>query len=89
MKIKVECYSGYKGDERPIRFIMGNRAIEIEEVVDRWYGENASYFRVLGKDENLYILKGPIADGEWELVSFTHRDSRGTELKFEGKKELQ
>ena len=89
MKIKVECYSGYKGNEGPTRFVMGNRSVEVEQVVDRWYGENASYFRVLGNDENLYILKGPIADGDWELVSFTHKDSRGTELEFEGKKELQ
>ena len=89
MKVKVECYSGHKGNERPIRFVMGNRSIEVEEVVDRWYGENASYFRVLGNDENFYILQGPVADGEWELVSFTHKDSRGTELEFVGKKELQ
>ena len=89
MKIKVECYSGYKGNESPRRFFMGDRAVEIAEIVDRWYGENGSYFRVLGNDENLYILRGPLADGEWELVSFTHKDSRGTELGFEGGKELQ
>jgi hypothetical protein len=57
--------------------------------MDRWYGENGSYFRVLGDDENLYILKGPIEDEIWELVSFTRKDSRGTELKFEQKKDLQ
>jgi hypothetical protein len=28
-------------------------------------------------------------DGSWELVSFTHKDSRGTELEIEGKRELQ
>lgn len=89
MKIKVECYSGYKGNERPTRFFMGDRAVEIAKIVDRWYGENGSYFRVLGSDENLYILRGPLADGDWELISFTHKDSRGTELGFEGGKDLQ
>ncbi|MCH8055487.1 MAG: hypothetical protein IH857_04955 [Deltaproteobacteria bacterium] len=89
MRIKVDCYSGYKGNERPMRFFLGNRSIQVEEVVDRWYGEHGSYFRVLGNDENLYILKGPVEDGLWELISFTHRDSRGTELEFEGKRELQ
>lgn len=89
MKIKVECCSDDKGKESPIRFVMGSRSAEVEEVVDRWYGEHASYFRVLGNDENLYILKGPIAEGDWELVSFTHKDSRGTELEFEWRKELQ
>ena len=89
MKIKVECDSGLKGSEIPIRFVMGNRTVEVEEVVDRWYGENASYFRVLGHDEHLYILKAPVGDGDWDLVSFTHKDSRGTELEFGGSKELQ
>lgn len=89
MRIKVEFYSGYKGDESPTRFLLGSRSIQVEKVVDRWYGERGNYFRVLGDDDNLYILKGPMEDGFWELVSFTHKDSRGTELKFEGKKELQ
>lgn len=89
MKIKVECYSGYKGNERPVRFLLGDRCIQIEKVVDQWYGEHGSYFRVLGNDENLYILKGPMEDESWELVSFTHKDSRGTELEFNGKRELQ
>ncbi len=89
MKIKVESYSGYKGNERPLRFLLGNRSIEVEEVADRWYGEDGNYFRVLGNDKNLYILKGPVEDGFWELISFTHKDSRGTELEFEGTKELQ
>lgn len=89
MRIKVEGYSETTGKEGPVRFFLGNRSIEIEEIVDRWYGENASYFRLLGNDGNLYILKkGPVEDGFWELVSFTHKDSRGTELEFEGKKEL-
>lgn len=89
MKIKVECDSDLKGSENPVRFVMGNRSVEVEKVVDRWYGENASYFRVLGHDEHLYILKAPVGDGDWELVSFTHKDSRGTELEFGGSKELQ
>lgn len=89
MRIKVEGYSGGRGKEGPVRFFLGNRSIEVEQVVDRWYGENASYFRLLGNDGNLYILKkGTLENGFWELVSFTHKDSRGTELEFEGKKEL-
>jgi hypothetical protein len=89
VKIKVESAPDAKGQERPSRFLLGSRVIEVEEVADRWFGEQACYFRVLGSDENSYILKGPLEDGTWELVSFTHKDSRGTELEFEGKRELQ
>ena len=89
MKVKVEYSSDQKAYQSPTRFLLGDRSIEIEQVVDRWHGESTSYLRVLGSDENLYILKGPMEDGFWELVSFTHKDSRGTELEFNGKKELQ
>jgi hypothetical protein len=79
MKIKVESFSDPKGRESPARFHLGTRTIGVEAVVDRWYGEQACS----------YILKGPLEDGSWELVSFTHKDSRGTELEYEGKRELQ
>jgi hypothetical protein len=89
VKIKVESSSDAKGHDNPSRFLLGTRIIEVAEVSDRWFGEQACYFRVLGSDENSYILKGPLEDGSWELVSFTHKDSRGTELEIEGKRELQ
>lgn len=89
MKIKVECCVDEKGQESPARFSLGARAVDVAKVVDRWYGEHSCYFRVLGSDENSYILKGPLEDGSWEMVSFTHKDSRGTELEYEGKRELQ
>jgi hypothetical protein len=89
MKVKVESFSDDKGQESPSQFMLGTRIIRVESCVDRWYGEQACYFRVLGSDENSYILKGPLEDGTWELVSFTHKDSRGTELEYEGKRELQ
>jgi hypothetical protein len=89
VKIKVESISDAKGQETPSRFMLGIRTIEIQAVADRWYGEQACYYRVVGNDENSYILKGPLEDGSWELVSFTHKDSRGTEIEYEGKRELQ
>ena len=89
MKTKVESLPDSKGQETPSRFFLGTRLINVGAVVDRWYGEQACYYRVLGDDENSYILKGPLEDSSWELVSFTHKDSRGTELEYEGKRELQ
>jgi hypothetical protein len=89
VKVKVETHPDSRGQESPARFTLGTRTIEVQACVDRWYGELGCYFRVLGRDENFYILKGPMDDGSWELVSFTHKDSRGTELEYEGKRELQ
>ena len=38
MKLEVECYSGFKADERPVRFRLDERQYLIEEIVDQlWY----------------------------------------------------
>lgn len=89
MQVKVETDIVSAGEERPVGFVLGSRSIKIKEVMDRWYSPQGSYYRVLGDDGNFYILKGPSGGELWELVSFTHKDSRGTELQFEGPKELQ
>jgi len=36
LTIRAECYAGYRGEETPRRFFMGDKSIEIEEVFDRW-----------------------------------------------------
>ncbi|MHB8772430.1 MAG: cytoplasmic protein [Syntrophales bacterium] len=36
-KVEVECYSGYKANERPMAFTHHGRRYEIAEIIDRWY----------------------------------------------------
>ena len=36
-KIEVECYSGYRADERPVAFTYKGRRWEVAEILDRWY----------------------------------------------------
>ncbi len=70
MTIHVESYSGYKADERPLRFQLGERWFGVEEVVDRWYDPQAIYFRVRADDGNLYILRHSEPDDTWTLEAF-------------------
>jgi hypothetical protein len=37
VQITVECYSGYKANERPAAFTMQTRRREVAGIVDRWY----------------------------------------------------
>lgn len=69
MKLAVEAYCGYKGEERPLRFRIRGRVFEINEIVDRWYGPAGSWFRVRADDGNLYILRNTLETG-WTLESF-------------------
>ena len=69
-EIKVECYAGYKGDQRPQRFILGDRAFEVKAVEDQWYGPSAQYFRVQADDGNIYILRHDEEKDFWTLDAF-------------------
>jgi hypothetical protein len=70
MQLEVECYSGRKGDERPVRFRMGEHAYIVDQLLDQWYGPDDTYFKVQADDGNLYILRQQTSTGEWNLESF-------------------
>lgn len=72
MKVEVECYSGYKLDERPLRFSLKGRVFEVHDVLDRWYGPEDVYFKVRAAGGGTYILRRHEAQGEavWTLEAF-------------------
>jgi hypothetical protein len=72
MKLSVECYSGRKADERPVRFWLGGRQYQVQDVLDQWYDPESISFKVRADDGNLYILREKISTpaGTWDLVPF-------------------
>jgi len=70
MQIRVECYSGYRGEETPRRFWLGERKIEALEVQDRWLSPEHRYFRIRGDDAAIYILRHDTHDDRWEMTFF-------------------
>jgi hypothetical protein len=72
MKLHVECYSGTKADQRPVRFRLDDREYLVEEILDQWYGPEHIVFKLRADDNNFYILRhrASLPDEEWELVSF-------------------
>ena len=72
MTVRVECYSGYKAGQRPLRFWLSDREHVVEEVLDQWYGPDDTFFKVRACDGNLYVLRRRSAtpEGEWSLESF-------------------
>lgn len=68
--LRVECYAGYRGEQTPRRFTLGNRRVEISEVLDRWLAPDHRYFKVRGGDGACYVLRHAVEDGSWELVFF-------------------
>jgi hypothetical protein len=77
MQIRVECYSGYQADERPLRFFLGEHRLEVKEILDRWYSPGNSYFRVKGADDNIYVLRNRWEEEAslWTLEAFRRESS--------------
>jgi hypothetical protein len=73
MTLQVECYAGYKADERPLRFrsqAKDSRTFEVVEILDQWYGIGYRCFRLRADDGNTYILRHNESENEWVLDSF-------------------
>jgi hypothetical protein len=71
--LKVECYAGYKADERPLRFTpqsSDSRTFEVKEVLDQWYGVDYRCFRVRADDGGVYILRHDERGDIWTLSAF-------------------
>jgi hypothetical protein len=74
MKIRVECYAGYRGEEEPRGFTLGNRRFSVVEILDRWIEPRQRYFKVRVDDERRFILRHDSESGEWELAAMVGQD---------------
>ena len=74
MKIIVICDSGYRVDETPKRIQFGALIVEVKEILDRWISPDHRYFKVLGGDEAIYIIRQDTATTHWELTYYKQAD---------------
>lgn len=74
--VEVECYAGYKGDERPLRVRLGERVEEVVRVEDRWYSPGETFFRVVMRSGDRYILQRRDAQDVWLLAGFRRAEGR-------------
>ncbi len=73
-KVKVECYSGYKTNEKPVAFLFQGDRWEISEILDRWYEGGiepdspiVDYFKVKA-DGNVFILRYALETDTWSVL---------------------
>jgi hypothetical protein len=75
LRVDVESYAGYRGEETPRRFGLAGAKIEIAEIVDRWLAPDHRYFKVRDTDGDLYILRNDVASERWEVTVFRRREN--------------
>ena len=73
-RIQVECYSGYKANERPAAFIYQGRRWEVKEIIDRWYEggldptrPEIDYFKVKTVEGHVFILRYLSLFDSWSI----------------------
>lgn len=82
MAFRVECYAGLRadtlrrgeaadgGEESPRALIIGERRIDVVEILDRWLAPDHRYFKLKGSDGDVYIVRYDPAADAWELTLF-------------------
>ena len=74
-KIHVECYGGYKVNERPVAFTFQGRRWEVVEIVDCWYEGNRQaglsaldYFKVRTCEGETFLLRCNALVNAWAIA---------------------
>jgi hypothetical protein len=74
VSVRVECHSGYKGEEYPVAVCLEGQRREVTEILDRWYQSaldptclTAEYFKARTA-QGLLILKHDPAAHAWFLM---------------------
>ena len=70
MSIRVECYSGYRGEQEPTGFWLGERRLGVRAIVDRWFAPSQRWFRIEADDGNTYVLRHNETTAEWEVAAY-------------------
>ena len=81
LPVRVICYAGYRDEETPRYFYLGERRVEVAEVLDRWLAPEHRYFKVCDNNADLYILRHDMVGDRWELTMFAKRGCAGRETK--------
>ncbi len=71
--IYVECYSGYRANERPVRFSWKDKTYNVINIIDRWYGIEHDYFKVLADDGRVYLIRWNRYEDFWSLIKVMDR----------------
>jgi hypothetical protein len=75
LRINLECYAGYRGEETPRMLHLGDRRVELTDVLDQWLAPEHRYFKMRGEDGAVYLLRHDTASGRWDLTMFQRRSA--------------
>ena len=79
-KIQVRCYAGHRGEQTPRAVTFCSREICVDKILDMWLAPDHRYFKFLGSDKGIYIIRHDEEKAAWELT-FYREHGKDYELK--------
>jgi hypothetical protein len=76
MLMRVECSAGYRGEEEPLAFWLGDRRLVVLGIIDRWFAPAQRWVKVDADDGDTYILRHDATSGHWEFAAYTRSAAR-------------
>jgi hypothetical protein len=70
LRIDVECYAGHRGEQTPRTLIVGERRLDVAEVLDAWLAPDYRYFKLRGADGDTYLVRHHERFDTWGLTVF-------------------
>jgi hypothetical protein len=70
-KVQVVAYSGYRGEETPRSFVLGDRRIEVVEIQESWIEQaieeraTKRFFKIKGSDGGIHNIFYDEKAEEW------------------------
>ena len=66
--LRVEAYLGQKGEPTPKAFTHDGVRHEVDQILDRWYRQEITYFRLSTEGGHRYVVRLDEETQRWELV---------------------
>ena len=70
LAVRVECYAGHRGEQTPRALVLGDRRIEVAEVLDAWLAPDYRYFKLRAGDGYTYLVRHDERSNTWDLTMF-------------------
>lgn len=71
--LRVECGGEYRKEGSPLRIFLDELKVEVVKILDRWPAADHRYFKFIGDDGALYIIRHDPPHDFWELILYDAR----------------
>jgi hypothetical protein len=70
LRVDVACSAGHRGEQTPRTLILGERRLDVAEVLDAWLAPDHRYFKLRAADGDTYLVRHDERSDTWELTMF-------------------